>query len=214
MHGRETAIGIGWLALAAALRLPAMGSQLWLDEVWTLSVLENLRGSPRRPRRLQALEQPPAPDALDAGARSGAEPGPLPDPVVPRRASPWCGSRGGSDRAADGARRRSRPGSPRSRRSSCTTHPRRAATSSRSRPGSRASRAWRVALDGRRGAGALMLAASAAIGLLSQLLYPRGARRRGRVARARALAARIATSGACSPTSAAAARAGRARRRR
>jgi hypothetical protein len=44
VRGRETAIGIGWLALAAAFRLPAMGSQLWLDEVWTLRVLEDLRG--------------------------------------------------------------------------------------------------------------------------------------------------------------------------
>jgi hypothetical protein len=42
---RDAAIGFAWVTLAAALRLPPLQSQLWLDEVWTLRVLEDLPGA-------------------------------------------------------------------------------------------------------------------------------------------------------------------------
>jgi hypothetical protein len=170
VRGRGAAIGVGFLALAAALRLPALGSQLWLDEVWTLAVLEDLRGPlavlvdfkhsnnhPLLSLWMQALGPQRSPALYRVPS------------FVAGLAVVWLAWRLG----ARGGRREAAAAAGVAALSSLLVH---YASEARGYELAIAAGLWSFAgvarfLAGQRAAGALTIGASAAVGLLSQLLY-------------------------------------------
>jgi hypothetical protein len=167
---REAAIGFGWVALAAALRLPPLGSQLWLDEVWTLSVLERL------PSALAVFTDYPHSNNHPLLSLWMYALGPYRSPGLYRLPSflaglavvwfAWrLGARGGRLEASLAALLAAL--------SSLLVHYASEARGYELAIASGLASFLAVAriLDGRRRSGALALAASCAVGLLSQLLY-------------------------------------------
>ena len=167
---RGAAIGIAWVALAAAVRLPAMGSQLWLDEVWTLTVVAKLPGALAVLTDFKHSNNHPLLSLWMLALGSHRSPFLYRIPsYLAGLACVWLAWRLG----ARGGRREATVAASLAAFSSLLVH-----YASEARGYELAIAAGLASfsgvarvLDGRRRSGALVIAASAALGLLAQLLY-------------------------------------------